>query len=204
MPKTRKTTYIARTGIIAALYAALTLLTVMFLQVLAWGPVQFRVSEAVCIMPVLSSAGVPGLTIGCFLANLISIALNGTGLMGLLDVGFGTLATFLGALWTRRFRKRPNIALLGPVLTNALIVPLYLPLMLMGYGYYTIPFTEISLDGAYLPMYLFGCVAMAFGEGLVVYVLGKPLLKVLQRFDLFADEEDGMTELDAGDAKSEE
>lgn len=187
----RKTTYIARAGIIAALYTALTLLAVMFLQVLAWGPVQFRVSEAVCIMPVLTSSGVPGLTIGCLLANLISIALNGTGIMGLLDVVFGTLATFLGALWTRHFRKRPNIALLGPVLANAIIVPLYLPLMLMGYGYYTIPFTEISLEGAYLPMYLFGLVATGAGEALVMYVLGKPLVKVLQRFKLFSDEADG-------------
>ena len=104
--------------------------------------------------------------------------------LGLLDVVFGSLATFLGALWCWKMRERPKVALLGPVLANALIVPAYLPLMLQGLGFYTIPFTSIALDGAYLPMYLFGLVATGLGEALVMYVLGLPLFSALKRFNV--------------------
>ena len=145
------------------------------------GPVQFRLSEAVCVLAVLTPAAVPGLTIGCAIANLIALAINGTGALGLLDVAFGSLATFLGALWCWKLRDRPKLALLGPVIANALIVPAYLPLLLQGLGYYTIPFTSVALDGLYLPMYLFGVVSTGIGEALVMYALGLPLLSALRR-----------------------
>lgn len=177
----KKTTYVAQAGMIAAVYAAATLVALLLLQGLAWGPVQFRVSEAVCVLAVLTPAAVPGLTIGCAIANLIALAVNGTGALGLLDVAFGSLATFLGALWCWKLRERPKLALLGPVVANAFIVPAYLPLLLQGLGYYTIPFTTIALDGLYLPMYLFGVVATGIGEALVMYALGLPLLAALKR-----------------------
>lgn len=180
----KKTTYVAQAGMIAAVYAAATLIALMLLQGLAWGPVQFRISEAVCVLAVLTPAAVPGLTIGCIIANLMALAINGTGALGMLDVVFGSLATFLGALWCWKMRERPKVALLGPVIANALIVPAYLPLLLQGLGYYTIPFTSIALDGLYLPMYLFGVVATGLGEALVIYVLGLPLLSALKRFDV--------------------
>ena len=180
----KRTSYITQAGMIAALYAAATLITLVLLQSLAWGPVQFRVSEAVTVVAALTPAAIPGLTIGCALANLIAIAINGTGMLGLLDVVFGSLATCLGALWCWKMRERPVVALLGPVLANAIIVPAYLPLMLQGMGYYTIPFTSIDLDGLYLPMYLFGLVATGAGEAIVLYVLGYPLLKALKRFNV--------------------
>ena len=176
-----RTTAIARTGMIAAVYAAATLVALLALQGLAWGPVQFRISEAVCVLALLTPNAIPGLTIGCALANLIALAINGTGALGLLDVVFGSLATCLGALWCWKMRGNPKIAVLGPVIANALIVPAYLPLLLQGMGFYTIPFTTIELDGAYIPMYLFGLVATGIGEALVMYVLGLPLLAALKR-----------------------
>ena len=66
-----RTTAIARTGMIAAVYAAATLVALLALQGLAWGPVQFRISEAVCVLALLTPNAIPGLTIGCALANLI-------------------------------------------------------------------------------------------------------------------------------------
>lgn len=180
----KKTTYVAQAGMIAAVYAAATLIALIALQGLAWGPVQFRISEAVCVLAVLTPAAVPGLTIGCIIANLMALAINGTGALGMLDVVFGSLATFLGALWCWKMRARPKPALLGPVIANALIVPAYLPILLQGLGYYTIPFTSIALDGLYLPMYLFGVVATGLGEALVMYVLGLPLLSALKRFNV--------------------
>ncbi len=184
-----RTLFIAQTAMIAAVYAAATLATLLLLQGFAWGPVQFRISEAVCVLAVLTPAAVPGLTVGCVIANLIALAVNGTGALGLLDVVFGSLATLLGALWCWTMRDRPKVALLGPVVANALIVPAYLPLILQGFGFYTIPFTSISLDGLYLPMYLFGVVSTGLGEALVMYVLGLPLLKVLRKFDVIAPPE---------------
>ena len=177
-----RSSYVAQAGMIAAVYAAATLVALLLLQGLAWGPVQFRISEAVCVLAVLTPAAVPGLTVGCIVANLIALAVNGTGALGLLDVVFGSLATFLGALWCWKMRERPKLALLWPVIANAVVVPAYLPLLLQGLGFYTIPFTSIALDGAYVPMYLFGLVATGIGEALVMYVLGLPLLSALKRF----------------------
>lgn len=174
--------YVAQAGMIAAVYTVATLITLFLLQGLAWGPVQFRISEALVVLAILTPAAVPGLTVGCVIANLISIPITGTGALGLLDVVFGSLATLLGALWCRRFREKPALALLGPVLANALIVPAYLPILLQGFGFYTVPFTDINLDGMYVPMYAFGVVAIGIGEALVVYVLGLPLLKALKSF----------------------
>lgn len=176
-----RTSYIARTGMIAAVYAAATLVALLLLQGLAWGPVQFRISEAVTVLALFTPAAIPGLTIGCALANLIALVINGTGALGMLDVVFGSLATCLGALWCWKMRERPAIAMLGPVVANAVIVPAYLPLMLQGMGFYTIPFTTVSLDGAYIPMYLFGLVSTGIGEALVMYVLGLPLFTALKR-----------------------
>ncbi|MDR2035166.1 MAG: QueT transporter family protein [Coriobacteriales bacterium] len=181
-----RTTNIAQAGVIAALYAALTLLTLTFLGGLAFGPVQLRISEAVCILALFTRNAIPGLTIGCILANLIGIALTGSGALGLLDVVGGSAATFLGAWWCWRMRARVGLALLGPVVANALIIAAYLPLLLAAIGLYTIPFTDISLTGSYPLMYLFGVASIGIGEAAVVYGLGLPLYAGLKRTALFA------------------
>lgn len=172
---------ISTIAMIAALYAATSLFALLFLGGLAWGPIQFRISEAVCVLALFTPDAIPGLVLGCALANLINIFFSGVGALGLLDVFFGSLATGLGAWFMWHFRKRVALALLGPVIFNALIVPLYLPLLMMGIGFYTIPFTSLSLDANYALMYLFGFVSLFIGEGVVMYVLGWPLAKALQR-----------------------
>ena len=182
-----KSNDLARMGVIAAVYAACTLMTMLFLGSLAWGPVQFRVSEALCVLALFTPAAVPGLTLGCAIANIANIVLSGTGMLGMLDVVFGSLATFAGALFTWKLRKHPLVALAGPVLANALIVPAYLPLLLQATGFYTIPFTSISLDGAWPFMYLFGLVSTGAGEAVIMYVLGYPLGRSLARSSYFKD-----------------
>ena len=174
----------ARIAVIAAAYAALTLVALLFLGSLAWGPVQFRVSEALCVLALFTADAVPGLALGCAIANLANIVLSGTGMLGMFDVVFGSVATALGAYFTWRNRRRPALALLGPVIANALVVPAYLPLMLQGIGFYTIPFTNIALDGAYPAMYVFGLLATGIGEAVVMYVLGMPLYRALARTSL--------------------
>ncbi|MDR3135911.1 MAG: QueT transporter family protein [Coriobacteriales bacterium] len=177
----KRTRAVARSSIIAALYAALTLLTMTLLGGLSFGPVQLRLSEAVCVLALLTPSAISGLTIGCALANLAGIALNGSGALGLLDVVFGSAATCLGALWCWRLRQKPALALLGPVLANAVIVAAYLPLVLAAAGFFTIPFTDLSLASSYPLMYLFGFLGIGIGEALVIYGLGWPLLAALRR-----------------------
>ena len=104
-------------GLIAALYVVLTVLAAQFN--LASGAIQVRFSEALTIMPVFTAAAVPGLTIGCVLANLL------TGCAAW-DVVFGSLATLIGAVGTRLMKKTPQIAWIPPVLSNAIIVPIVL------------------------------------------------------------------------------
>lgn len=175
---------IARIGMIAAVYAATTLVAILFMGGLAWGPVQFRLSEALVVLALFTPDAVPGLALGCVVANAANIVLGGTGTLGLLDVVFGSVATALGAAITWRLRRHPALALLGPVLANALIVPAYLPVMLAGLGFYTIPFTSISLEGSYPLMYLFGLVTTGLGEAVVIYALGLPLSRALRRTGL--------------------
>lgn len=103
-------------AIIAALYAALTLL----LAPLSYGAIQCRVSEAMTMLPLLLPQAIPGLFVGCLLANLY------TGMIT--DVIFGSLATFIAALGTCLLRKKPLLAALCPVAANAVIVGLVLSL----------------------------------------------------------------------------
>ena len=86
---------IAQAGMIAAVYGGLTLVTVQFLGVLAWGPIQLRVSEAATVLAFFTPAAIPGLTLGSVVANLYAFASTGSPL-ALLDVVFGSLGTLLG------------------------------------------------------------------------------------------------------------
>lgn len=105
-------------AMIAALYVVLTFIA--NLAGLASGVIQVRLSEALTILPVLTAAAVPGLAVGCVLANLL------TG-CAIWDVVFGSLATLIGAVGTRLLRKKsPVLAVLPPILSNIIIVPLVL------------------------------------------------------------------------------
>ncbi len=102
---------IALGGLIAAVYAALT----MGLAPISYGPWQLRVAEAMCILPIFTPAAVPGLFVGCLISNLLSQ-------YGPWDVALGSLATLLAAMATYKLRARPFLALWPPVLSNALII----------------------------------------------------------------------------------
>ena len=102
---------LTRAAIIAALYAALTLL----LAPMSFGLVQVRVSEALTLLPILLPEAVPALAVGCLIANVL-------GGCTILDIVFGTLATLLAAVCTRLLRGRLLPAMLMPVLFNGVIV----------------------------------------------------------------------------------
>lgn len=154
-------------------------MTLAFGGALAWGPVQFRVSEAVTVLALFTPAAVPGLTIGSVVANLLNP--QAVWPLSMLDVVLGSCGTMLGAIWTWRFRKRVLIALLGPVVSNAAIVASYLPILLKGIGLHSIPVLGLSLDGAWLPLYCVLAASIAVGQAVVVYGLGLPLQLALRK-----------------------
>lgn len=144
-------------AVIAALYAALTLA----FQPIGYGAVQFRISEAMTLLPVLFPQAIPGLTLGCLISNLFS-PLG----VSVYDVVFGTLATLIAATLTWRMRGNIWLKALPPVLCNAVIVG-----MVLTYAY--------GIDILWMNMLTVG-----FGEAVVCYALGVPLIKLLKKRDL--------------------
>lgn len=148
---------LALAGVIAALYAVMAYFSAIF--GVAYGPVQCRFSEALCVLPFLFPEAVPGLFIGCLAANLLSP-------YGVLDIVFGSLATLLAALWTRRVSHK-WLAPLPPVICNAVIVGALLA------------FYETGFTGAFAAVFAYNALTVGLGEAVACYVLGGVLLHLL-------------------------
>lgn len=148
-----KVIHMVQAAMIAAVYVALTLP----IQPIAYGPIQFRVSEALTILPYFTSAAIPGVTIGCFLSNI---------LMGapLPDIIFGTLATLIGTVFSRMLRRQKFLVCIPPILSNALIIP------------WVLKFAYEFEDAVPYMMLTVGA-----GEVLAAGVLGTMLLLALER-----------------------
>lgn len=146
---------LALAGLVAAIYAAATLI----LPIPQYMGVQFRVAEAMTVLPFLFPEAIPGLAVGCFLANLLGSPI-------LLDWVFGTLATLLAALWTRRM---PNLylAALPPVICNAAIVGAEIAWFVVQDG------------GAFWPAYGLNALTVGLGELAACCLLGVPLARLL-------------------------
>ena len=117
MQRNKKTAHLVWAALIAALYVALTWVTAQL--GLASGIIQFRLSEAMCILSVFTPAAIPGLTLGCLISNLLTACHP-------MDILFGSLATLIGAVGGYLLRKLPYLAPLPTVLANAIIVPFVL------------------------------------------------------------------------------
>lgn len=112
------TSYVTKAAFIAALYVVLTELSAQF-GLSGTNVIQFRISEALTVLPFFTSAAIPGLAIGCFLSNLLTGA-------AVWDVVFGTLATLIGAVLTYVLRRYKWLAPVPPILANTVIVPFVL------------------------------------------------------------------------------
>lgn len=122
--KKSNTLSLARGGIIAALYVALTYAS--FLFGLSSGAIQLRLSEMLTILPAFLPEAIPGLYIGCIIANLLT---GGS----IYDILLGSLATLIGAIGARALRKsHPLLIAMPTVIANALIVPLVIILSAGG------------------------------------------------------------------------
>ncbi|MBQ9825492.1 MAG: QueT transporter family protein [Solobacterium sp.] len=163
-----------RIAMIAAVYTALCF--VPGLSMIAFGQVQIRIAEALTLLPLLDKRAIWGVTLGCFLANLIG-AMTGLNPTGILDAVIGTSATFMAAVCTWKFRniKEAGIPLLSclmPVIFNFFIVGaelayLYMPQnLLLG----------TLINGTYV----------AIGE-LIAVALGYFLIRALEKTQIFKD-----------------
>lgn len=120
--RSNKTIFITQAAFIAAAYVVLTFVANAF--GLASGVIQIRLSEALCVLCCFTPAAIPGLTIGCLLANTL------TGCC-LLDIVFGSVATLIGATLGYLIRRYRFLVPVPTILSNAFIVPLVLK---FGYG----------------------------------------------------------------------
>lgn len=160
-----KTKKLVRCALVAAIYTVLCLV----LQPFSYGAVQVRVAEMLCLLPVFGADYIVGVTLGCFLANLLGVSLGTTVAV---DVFFGTAATLLACLATYRLRglRVKGLALpasLPPVVLNALIVG-----------------AEISIfftDGAATaPVVLFNMLTVGLGEVVSCCILGVALVRMIE------------------------
>ena len=149
------TKQIAFCGMLAAAYAAITLATASF----AYEAIQFRLAEALCILPFLAPVSTWGCFLGCLIANIFSP-------VSALDIVVGSLATFLGCLWTTKI-KNPYLAPFPTILCNTVLV-------------------GAMLAWVYTPDALLSGFAVMggqvfIGETAVLYILGLPLLFALKK-----------------------
>ena len=162
MNKKSSTILLCRSGIISALYVGLT----MAFGALAYGPLQIRPAEALCILPLFFPETIPGLFVGCMLANLLSG-------YGALDIVLGSLTTLISAVVTwgigKALKQNFLSAILGgipPVLFNAIVIPFVIIL--------ASPDESLSAYWVYFAQ-------MLITQSVWVYALGMPLYFGIKR-----------------------
>ncbi len=162
----KKTNNLSKQAMIAALYTVISLV----MAPIAFGSVQARVSEALTLLPVFGIGNVWGVTVGCFLTNLVGLA-TGANILGSLDIIFGTAATFAAALLTYFFRNiriknMPVLSALPPVIINAIVIGWELCIMING-EFHPVIFTAQA-------------VAVGIGQALSCFVLGLFLVRIIE------------------------
>jgi len=143
---------------IAAIYAVLCIL----LAPISYSAIQVRIAEALTILPAFTPAAIPGLTVGCLLANIL-------GGCPIMDIIFGTLATLIGAVGTYLLRSRKSLIWMPPVVSNTILVSIF--------SIY-IPFMGESEDSLWFIM-----LTVCIGELISVCVLGYLLYFALKKIN---------------------
>ena len=158
------TTRIARAAVIAALYATLCI----FMKPLSYGPIQLRISEVLCVLPIFMPEAIIGLFIGCITANFL-----GGASVVIVDATLGSLTTLVAAYLTRIIYKKTKnlfLSLLPPVVLNALIVGTYIPLI----------YTSSSETSMQIQILISIC-SVFIGQAIVIFALGIPFAKALKK-----------------------
>ncbi|MGN0488449.1 MAG: QueT transporter family protein [Ruminococcus sp.] len=169
----KSTLYIVQGAIIAALYAVLTIGQNLLLPGSASMAIQFRVAEVLTILALYSPAAIPGLTIGCVIANISSV-MSG---LGFYDMIFGSIASLVAALLMYalrnvRLKGVPILAILMPALANGLFVGFEIDYFFVGSMSFNL--VDFLVQGGFV----------ALGEVAVLVVLGIPLFMVIEKTGL--------------------
>ena len=153
--KNKSTLYLVQAAAIGAIYVVLTLIFAPF----SFGEVQVRISEALTILPFFTPVAIPGLFVGCIIANILGGCIP-------VDIIFGSIATLLGAIFTYKLRNKSRwLAPLPPIIANTVIVP-----FVLYYGY-----------GVNLPI-PFMMLTVGVGEIISCAVIGMILLNALSKY----------------------
>ena len=150
----KRVLFMVNAAMIAAIYVVLTLIFAPF----SYGEIQVRISEALTVLPYFTPAAVPGLFVGCLIANIMGGAI-------LPDIIFGSLATLAGAVVSYLLRKNKYLVPVPPIIANMLVVP-----FVLRYGY--------GVESA-IP---FMMVTVGIGEIISCGIIGMILLFVLDRY----------------------
>ncbi len=167
--KNKNLVRLTQAAVIAALYAALTIGQNVLLPGTASMAVQFRVAEALTVLAVFTPVAIPGLTIGCIIANISSVTAG----LGFYDMIFGSVASLIAALTMYglrnvRIKTIPFAALLMPALWNGLIVGFEIDFFFIGNMSFNL--ADFLTQGGFV----------ALGELVVLIVLGIPLIKLIE------------------------
>ena len=164
----RKTLYLTQSAVIAAIYVVLVYVTNLIPGQLNYGMIQFRLSEALCVLPVFTPAAIPGLFLGCLISNFMSP-------LTWVDWVFGSGATLLAAVLTYVLRKHPWTAPIPAILVNALII---------GPELYFMGFVQVN-GGVGLIAMLASIGSIFVGQLVVCAGLGYPLMGILKKSNVF-------------------
>ena len=167
--KRKPTLYSVQGALIAAIYATMTILQNILIPGSASMPVQFRISEVLTVLALYTPAAIPGLTIGCVIANISSLSV-----LGPYDLIFGSLATLFAAISMYALRnvrlfKLPVLAALMPALFNGVFVGFEIDFFFMNNAT-AFNFVDFLIQGG----------LVALGELVVLFVLGLPLTRVIE------------------------
>lgn len=155
---------LVRCAVIAAVYVVVCLVLTPF----SYGAVQVRVAEALCLLPVFGAEYIVGVTLGCFLANLIGSTV--------IDVVFGTLATLMACLVTYKLR---NVRIKGLAIPASL-PPVVFNMIIVGAFEITVFFSDGAPTAA---LAAFNAVTVGIGEIISCTVLGVALVKLIESND---------------------
>lgn len=158
--------YLTKASLIAAIYIVLVLLQTLPFPIasLAFGPIQLRIAEGLALLPLVEAAAVPGVFVGCLLANLIIAPYSG---FGAIDIFGGSFVTLLAAYLTSK-AKNKYIGMIPPVVLNGLIVSIW-----VSY------FTKVP--------YVYTVLGVGGGELASVAIFGSVLLYVYEKATNFKE-----------------
>ncbi len=167
MKKSTNTKVLVTSALVAAIYCALTLA----LSWLSFGNMQFRIAEALTLLPIISPHAIVGVTLGCALSNAIGYFM-GVNILGAMDILFGTLASLIAAVltWACRNIRVKNLPILSaffPVVINAVVIGGELSILFTG---------TISIEP-----FLINAVSVFVPQFVICYTAGLMLARFIEK-----------------------